>query len=113
DKSAIYLNECRRMGIQVLPPDVNDSASDFTPVGDDIRFGLSAVRNVGHGVVAELVQARDGKGRYADFADFMDKVPTGVCNKRVIESLAKAGGFDSLSHRRRALVAVHEEAVEA
>ncbi|MGH3424107.1 MAG: DNA polymerase III subunit alpha, partial [Nocardioidaceae bacterium] len=112
DKSAIYLNECRRMGIRVLPPDVNDSASNFTPVGEDIRFGLSAIRNVGHNVVAGIVGARAEKGHYTDFADFMDKVPTIVCNKRVIESLAKAGGFDSLSHRRRALVAIHEEAVD-
>jgi DNA polymerase-3 subunit alpha len=113
DKSAIYLGECRRMGIKVLPPDVNESAATFTPVGTDIRFGLTAVRNVGANVVAGVVSARAEKGRYTDFADFLDKVPARVCNKRVIESLAKAGAFDSLGHRRRALVAVHEEAVDA
>jgi DNA polymerase-3 subunit alpha len=113
DKSAIYLGECRRMGIKVLPPDVNESAATFTPVGTDIRFGLTAVRNVGANVVAGVVSARAEKGRYTDFADFLDKVPALVCNKRVIESLAKAGAFDSLGHRRRALVAVHEEAVDA
>ncbi len=113
DKSAIYLGECRRMGIQVLPPDVNESAGTFTPVGTDIRFGLTAIRNVGSNVVAGIVEARETKGRYTDFADFLDKVPALVCNKRVIESLAKAGAFDSLRHRRRALVAVHEEAVDA
>ena len=113
DKSAIYLGECRRMGIKVLPPDVNESAATFTPVGTDIRFGLTAVRNVGANVVAGVVSAREEKGRYTDFADFLDKVPALVCNKRVIESLAKAGAFDSLGHRRRALVAVHEEAVDA
>ncbi|HLK94964.1 MAG TPA: DNA polymerase III subunit alpha, partial [Nocardioidaceae bacterium] len=113
DKSAIYLGECRRMGIKVLPPDVNESAATFTPVGTDIRFGLTAVRNVGANVVAGVVAARAEKGRYTDFADFLDKVPALVCNKRVIESLAKAGAFDSLGHRRRALVAVHEEAVDA
>src|SRR5690606_17334984 len=85
DRSAIYLNECRRMGIKVLPPDVNDSESNFTAVDKDIRFGLSAIRNVGHNVVQGIIAARTEKGRYTDFADFMDKVPTLVCNKRVIE----------------------------
>ncbi|MGN6574183.1 MAG: DNA polymerase III subunit alpha, partial [Nocardioides sp.] len=112
DKMAIYLNECRRMKIQVLPPDVNESAHDFTPVGNDIRFGLTAVRNVGHNVVDGIVAARAEKGRYVDFNDFMDKVPAVVCNKRVIESLAKAGAFDDMKHKRRALVAIHEVAVD-
>ncbi len=112
DKMAIYLNECRRMGIKVLPPDVNESEATFTPVGADIRFGLSAVRNVGINVVDQVVAARREQGRFADFADFMDKVSTLVCNKRVIESLIKAGAFDSLGHRRRALVTIHETAVD-
>ena len=104
DKTAIYLNECRRMGIKVLPPDVNESEANFTPVGTDIRFGLTAIRNVGSNVVDAIVTARREQGRYTDFGDFMDKVDTLVCNKRVIESLIKAGAFDSLGHRRRALV---------
>jgi DNA polymerase-3 subunit alpha len=112
DKMAIYLNECRRMGIKVLPPDVNESESTFTPVGSDIRFGLSAIRNVGTNVVDAIVSTRREKGRFTDFADFMHKVPTLVCNKRVVESLVKAGAFDSLGHRRRALVAIHETAVD-
>src|SRR6478736_5093393 len=112
DKMAIYLNECRRMKIQVLPPDVNESQANFTPVGKDIRFGLTAVRNVGWNVVAQIIEARREKGRFADFADFMGKVPPQVCNKRLIESLVKAGGFDSLGHGRRALVAIHETAVD-
>jgi len=112
DKMAIYLNECRRMKIQVLPPDVNESHADFTPVGNDIRFGLTAVRNVGHNVVAGIVAAREEKGRYLDFNDFMEKVPALVCNKRVVESLIKAGAFDDMKHRRRALAAVHETAVD-
>ncbi len=112
DKMAIYLNECRRMKIQVLPPDVNESHADFTPVGNDIRFGLTAVRNVGHNVVAGIVAAREDKGRYADFNDFMEKVPALVCNKRVVESLIKAGAFDDMKHKRRALAAVHETAVD-
>jgi DNA polymerase III subunit alpha len=112
DKSAIYLNECRRMKIQVLPPDVNESAANFTPVGNDIRFGLTAIRNVGGHVVDGIISAREEKGRYADFNDFMEKVPALVCNKRVIESLVKAGAFDEMKHRRRALVAIHETAVD-
>lgn len=112
DKMAIYLNECRRMKIQVLPPDVNESHANFTPVGTDIRFGLTAVRNVGSNVVDGIASAREQKGRYADFNDFMEKVPALVCNKRVVESLIKAGAFDDMKHKRRALVAVHETAVD-
>jgi DNA polymerase-3 subunit alpha len=112
DKSAVYLSECRRMGIKVLPPDVNESDSDYTPVGGDIRFGLNAIRNVGSNVVDAIVSARREKGRFADFGDFLAKVDTVVCNKRVIESLVKSGAFDSLRHRRRALVAIHESVVE-
>ncbi len=113
DKSALYLNECRRMGIKVLPPDVNFSAADFTPVGTDIRFGLTAIRNVGANVVDAVVAAREERGRYASFEDFLRKVPAVVCNKRTIESLIKAGAFDSLGQSRRGLVAVHEAAVDA
>lgn len=112
DKSAIYLNECRRMKIQVLPPDVNESAANFTPVGHDIRFGLTAIRNVGGNVVDGIVAAREEKGRYVDFNDFLEKVPALVCNKRVVESLVKAGAFDDMKHKRRALVAIHEQAVD-
>ncbi|GAA1539818.1 DNA polymerase III, alpha subunit [Brevibacterium sandarakinum] len=113
DKLAIYLNECRRLGITVQPPDVNDSALHFTPVGEDIRFGMGAVRNVGANVVDGIVEARNEKGSYTSFTDFLDKVPSHVCNKRTIESLIKAGGFDSLGQTRRSLVEVHEEAVDS
>ena len=112
DKSALYLHECRRMGIKVLPPDVNDSDANYTPRGTDIRFGLAAIRNVGLNVVGSIVEARRAKGRFADFADFLAKVDQVVCNKRVIESLVKAGAFDSLGHTRRGLIAVHVEAVD-
>jgi DNA polymerase III subunit alpha len=112
DKSALYLAECRRMGIKVLPPDVNDSDSDFTPRGTDIRFGLSAIRNVGTNVVAGIVSTREGKGRYADFADYLRKVPAPACNKKTVESLCKAGAFDSLGHTRKGLVAVHADAID-
>src|SRR5690606_32643376 len=113
DKLAIYLNECRRMGIKVLPPDVNESIGFFAAVGDDIRFGLGAVRNVGFSVVELIRGAREEKGRFTSFDDFLKKVPIGVANKRTIESLIKAGAFDSLGHTRRALFEIHEDATEA
>ncbi|WP_372508483.1 DNA polymerase III subunit alpha [Salinibacterium sedimenticola] len=113
DKLAIYLNECRRMGIKVLPPDVNESIGFFAAVGDDIRFGLGAVRNVGFSVVELIRAAREEKGRFSSFDDFLKKVPIGVTNKRTIESLIKAGAFDSLGHTRRALFEIHEDAAEA
>jgi DNA polymerase-3 subunit alpha len=113
DKSALYLSECRRMGIKVLPPDVNSSVATFTPVGRDIRFGLAAIRNVGNNVVDAIVATRKSKGKFTSFPDFLRKVPAVVCNKRVIESLVKAGAFDSFSHPRKGLVLVHEQAVDA
>lgn len=113
DKSALYLNECRHMGITVLPPDVNSSAANFTAVGKDIRFGLTAVRNVGANVVESIVKTREEKDNYTSFTDFLDKVPAVVCNKRTIESLIKAGAFDSLGHPRRGLQLVHEQAVDS
>jgi DNA polymerase-3 subunit alpha len=112
DKSALYLNECRRMSIQVLPPDVNESSANFTPVDADIRFGLTAIRNVGANVVDAIVAAREEKGRFTSFTDFLQKVPAVVCNKRTVESLIKAGAFDSLGSTRRALLAKHEDAVD-
>ena len=112
DKSALYLNECRKMGIKVLPPDVNESDANFTPRGTDIRFGLSAIRNVGDNVVAGIVAARAEKGKYTSFEDFLDKVPSQVCNKRVVESLVKAGAFDEFGDPRKGLVMIHEQAID-
>ena len=113
DKSALYLSECRRMGIQVLPPDVNESDAEYTPRGTDIRFGLAAIRNVGEGVVASVKSGRDSKGRYQSFGDFLAKVDAQVCNKKTIESLIKAGAFDSLGHTRKGLMAVYLEAIDS
>jgi len=113
DKSALYLSECRRMGIKVLPPDVNESESDYTPRGADIRFGLSAIRNVGENVTLAIVQARKEKGRYTSFGDFLAKVDQQVCNKKTIESLIKAGAFDSLGHSRRGLMMIYLSAIDS
>ncbi|MSX61483.1 MAG: DNA polymerase III subunit alpha, partial [Actinobacteria bacterium] len=113
DKSALYLNECRRMGIKVLPPDVNESQSDYTPLGNDIRFGLTAIRNVGENVVASIVANRAVAGRYESFGDFLTKVDGNVCNKKTIESLIKGGAFDSLNHPRKGLTLIYLEAIDS
>ncbi|WP_130014693.1 DNA polymerase III subunit alpha [Serinicoccus sediminis] len=113
DKTALYLAECRRLRIPVLPPDVNESIGTFAAVGDDIRFGLQAIRNVGANVVQAIVDTREQKGAFTSFEDFLRKCPAVVCNKRTIESLCKAGAFDGLGHTRQGLVTVHERYVEA
>ena len=113
DKSAQYLAECRHMGIEVLPPDVNSSEVMFTPVGEHIRFGLGAVRNVGDKVVTAWVEERKQTGPASDFYDFLDKAPLVMCNKRVIESLIKAGAFDEMGHTRRSLMSIFEAAVDS
>jgi DNA polymerase-3 subunit alpha len=113
-----YLGTCRHMGLVVLPPDVNDSDANFTPsraAGEGeraIRYGLSAIRNVGEQVVHAIIDARRGKGRFTGFFDFCDKVDAGVLNKRVVESLIKAGAFDSLGHTRKGLLDIHEQHID-
>jgi DNA polymerase III subunit alpha len=112
DKSALYLGECRRMGIKVLPPDVNESVANFAAVGTDIRFGLEAIRNVGRNVVDAIVAAREEKGRFASFKDFLSKCPAVVCNKRTVESLIRGGAFDGMSETRQGLARVHEDYID-
>ncbi|MCU1393036.1 MAG: dnaE [Ilumatobacteraceae bacterium] len=128
DKAAIYLSDARTMGIKVLTPDVNRSVSDFAalspsevpagvelPAGSPgaISFGLSAVRNVGEGLVELLVGERDASGPFESFYDFVERVPEGVLNKRTIESLIKAGAFDGMGHPRRGLMMVFEQIIDA
>jgi DNA polymerase-3 subunit alpha len=113
DKSALYLSECRRMGTKVLPPDVNESESNYTPRGKDIRFGLAAIRNVGEGAVELIKKARESKGAFTSFGDFLAKVDGQVCNKKTLESLIKGGAFDSLGHSRRGLVSIYLEALDS
>jgi DNA polymerase-3 subunit alpha len=113
DKSALYLSECRRMGIKVLPPDVNESEANYAPRGTDIRFGLAAIRNVGEGAVELIKHAREGKGAFTSFGDFLAKVDGQVCNKKTLESLIKGGAFDSLGHTRRGLMAIYLEALDS
>jgi DNA-directed DNA polymerase III PolC len=135
DKAAVYLNECRLLGITVTTPDVNRSESDFNPLPaadidaasllggvtmpapgtfglGEIVFGLSAIRNVGEGLVELLLQERRANGPFADFYDFCQRVDMSVLNKRAIESLIKAGAFDSLGHPRKGLLAVFEQIID-
>ena len=122
DKAAVYLNECRVLGIEVGVPDINVARSNFEPVPDlaagpnaspgRIVFGLSAVRNVGEGLV-ELIEAeRAANGPFADFYDFAERCNTTVLNKRTIESLIKGGAFDALGHPRQGLLHAHEQIID-
>jgi DNA polymerase-3 subunit alpha len=107
DRKPFYLNACRLMDIEVLPPDVNESETDFAPAREReraIRYGLSAVRNVGEGAVGQIIDARRAKGAFTSFGDFCRKVEPSVLTKRVLESLIFAGAFDSLGRTRRALI---------
>ena len=104
DDKPKYLGMSRKMGIPVLIPDVNSSEMDFTPVGESIRFGLSAVRHVGEGVVERIIEARKAKGDFASFFDFCRRVDYQCLNKKTLESLVKSGAFESLNHTRKGLL---------
>ncbi len=127
DKAAVYLSDARAMGVKVLTPDINRSVMDFAaltpeevpsdivlPLGSPgaITFGLSAIRNVGEGLVAQLLTERDAGGPFASFHDFVERVPEPVLNKRTVESLIKAGAFDSLGLPRRGLLMVFEQIID-
>lgn len=106
DKVVRYIEECRRMGIPVLPPDVNHSRENFTPAGEAIRFGMAAVKNVGWGAVQALIEAREKDGPFQNFADFCARIDTKVVNRRVMESLIKAGALDAFGHRSQLMAGV-------
>src|SRR5919106_1220134 len=112
DDKPKYLHMARKMDIPVLLPDVNSSDIDFTPVGDSIRFGLSAVRHVGEGVVEKVIEARRNKGEFVSFHDFCRKVDYICLNKKTVEALAKAGAFESLGHTRKGIVESAEAIVD-
>jgi DNA polymerase-3 subunit alpha len=112
DKTAGYLHECRMMKIPVLVPGVNVSERDFMAVDGEIVFGLSAVRNVGEAVVDLIVEERSATGDFTDFFDFIDRIDIQVLNKRTIESMIKAGAFDSMGHTRRGLIEVCHQIVD-
>jgi len=99
DKVSMYISECQRMKIKVMPPDINESLKDFTVVGDGIRFGLVAIKNVGIGAVENIIAVRKKNGKFTSLLDFCEKVDLRAVNKRVIESLIKSGAFDSIGRR--------------
>jgi DNA polymerase-3 subunit alpha len=116
DKAGIYLAECRRLGITVLVPDVNRSGVEFIPVTGEhkersIIFGLSAVRGIGVGPAQSIVTEREENGPFRSFYDFCERVPLPVLNKGTLDSLIRAGAFDSLGHTRKGLLNVHEAVV--
>ena len=113
DKVVKYINECREMGIRVLPPDVNQSDLHFTPAGDAIRFGLGAVKNVGQGAVEAIVAAREEGGPFKSIYEFCERVNLGNINRRVIESLVKAGALDSTGANRAQLWEALDRAIES
>jgi DNA polymerase III subunit alpha len=112
DRVPPYVAEARAMKIRVLPPDVNESGRRFTVVGDTIRFGLSAVKNVGDNCVEAIIAAREEEGSFEDIFDFCERVEASTFNKRTLESLIKCGAFDGAGHPRAAMLAVHGQAVE-
>ena len=112
-KVAEYIAECRDMGIRLLPPDINESDADFTVVGDDLRFGMAAVKNVGRGFVRTLMAERARGGRFTAFDEFCRRMYGQDLNRRAIESLIRAGAFDSLGCKRRALLQVLDTVLDA
>jgi DNA polymerase-3 subunit alpha len=113
DKVVKYINECRARHIEVLPPDINASGLNFTPDAGAIRFGLGAVKNVGAGAVEAIIKARDADGRFTSLDDFCERVDLTAVNRRVIESLIKAGAMDSFPGTRAQKMAVVEDCIES
>ncbi len=113
DKLALYIENAKQMGMEILPPDVNESLVDFTVVSDNrIRFGLAAIKNVGRGAVKEIIFQRREGGQFSTFDDFCSRVDLRTCNKKAIESLIKVGAFDELEHNRKQLLQIMDEAVK-
>jgi len=112
DKVVKYINECKQMGIDVLPPDINESDHDFTVIKDRIRFGLAAVKNVGDAALDSIIEERATHGTYASLADFCGRINSSRVNRKVLESLIMAGAFDSMNVKRSQLMAVLDEALE-
>jgi DNA polymerase-3 subunit alpha len=112
DKIAAYINEAVRMGIRILPPDINESFADFTVVGESIRFGLAAVKNVGEGAIDSIITTRQKFGKFKSIYDFTQKVDPRLVNRKVIESLIKCGAMDSFGLFRSQLSVMIDKAME-
>jgi len=113
DKIISHISSCREMGLKVLPPDINESMSDFSVAGGQhIRFGLAAVKNVGIGAIESIISVREKDGCFRSIVDFCERIDSRKVNKRVIESLIKCGAFDSTGHKRRQLMVCFEEIMD-
>jgi DNA polymerase-3 subunit alpha len=113
EKVAFYIHACKKMGIEVLPPDINESYVNFSVSGNKIRFGLAAIKNVGKGAIQSIINARKEKGKFTCFTDFCEKVDLSDVNKRAVESMIKAGAFDSLGLKRSQLLNVYEKVIDS
>jgi DNA polymerase-3 subunit alpha len=113
DKIIKYIGSCKDIGINVLPPGINDSMRDFSVAGNNIRFGLAAVKNVGVTVIDSIITVREDSGNFTSFLDFCDRVDLRKINKRMIESLIKCGTFDSMGYNRRQLMESYEGIMDA
>ena len=112
DKIISHIGSCREMGINVLPPDINESMRDFSVAGDHVRFGLAAVKNVGAGAIESVIEVRNEGGPFTSFVDFYNRIDPRRINKRLIESLIKCGAFDSTGNNRRQLMSCYEDVIE-
>lgn len=112
-KVAEYIAECRDMGIKLLPPDVNESEADFTVAGENLRFGLVAIKGLGRSAVSELVQEREENGAFTDFEDFCRRMYGKELNRRAVENLIRSGAFDSMGYKRKALMQICGPVIEA
>ena len=112
EKVVKYINEARSMSITVLPPDVNSSAMNFTPIGDEIRFGLCAIKNVGENTVTGILQARETLGHFTSVFQFCESIDTRLLNKRVLESLVRSGAMDGLGGHRAQMISVIDRVME-
>ena len=111
-KVAEYIAECKELGVAILPPDVNESDANFTVAGQHIRFGLVAIKGIGWGAIQSLVAEREKNGPFRDFEDFCSRMAGGELNKRAVENLIRAGAFDSMGYKRRALLQVYEAVLD-
>ncbi|HOE62295.1 MAG TPA: DNA polymerase III subunit alpha [Candidatus Sumerlaeota bacterium] len=112
EKIAHYIRACKEMGIQILPPDVNESFANFTAAGEKIRFGLAGIKHVGEGAVEKIIAERKNNGAFKSFQDFLMRVPSNAANSRLVEALIKSGAFDSLGAHRAQLMHIMEQALE-
>jgi len=112
DKVVLYISECKEQGIEVLPPDINESVADFAVINDRVRFGLAGVKNVGGAALDSIVEERKKNGGYKSLSDFCNRVDSRRVNSRVIESLIKSGSFDSLGYKRSQYFEILEKAME-